>query len=147
MKATTKKNQLLPSKLPFELLLMICTLTAHMISFSFQIDSFAMGLSGTEVAKEASTIVLLDDNFASIVNAIKWGRSVFDNIRKFLQFQLAVNFTAIIVLLIAVLVDPEGNAENAPLKPVQLLWINLIMYVKSTHACPSAYKCHGSFLR
>eukprot|EP00049_Salpingoeca_infusionum_P017584 m.353531 g.353531 ORF g.353531 m.353531 type:complete len:1151 (+) comp16786_c0_seq1:587-4039(+) len=88
---------------------------------------FAMGLSGTEVAKEASAIVLLDDNFASIVNAIKWGRSVFDNIRKFLQFQLTVNFTAILVLLIAVLADKEGSAENAPLKPVQLLWINLIM--------------------
>eukprot|EP00055_Hartaetosiga_balthica_P006118 m.18829 g.18829 ORF g.18829 m.18829 type:complete len:849 (-) comp5020_c0_seq1:1035-3581(-) len=61
---------------------------------------FSMGLSGTDVAKEASTIVLLDDNFASIVNAIKWGRSVFDNIRKFLQFQLTVNFTAIIIILL-----------------------------------------------
>ncbi|EGD77771.1 plasma membrane calcium ATPase [Salpingoeca rosetta] len=88
---------------------------------------FAMGLSGTEAAKEASAIVLLDDNFASIVNAIKWGRNVFDNIRKFLQFQLTVNFTAIIVVLVAVLSDPNGNADNSPLKPVQLLWINLIM--------------------
>lgn len=90
---------------------------------------FAMGLSGTEAAKEASAIVLLDDNFASIVNAIKWGRNVFDSIRKFLQFQLTVNFAAIIIVLIAVLADPNGNADNSPLKPVQLLWINLIMYV------------------
>lgn len=88
---------------------------------------FAMGLSGTEAAKEASAIVLLDDNFASIVNAIKWGRNVFDAIRKFLQFQLTVNFAAIVVVLIVVLADPDGNAENSPLKPVQLLWINLIM--------------------
>lgn len=88
---------------------------------------FAMGLTGTEAAKEASAIVLLDDNFASIVNAIKWGRSVFDNIRKFLQFQLTVNFVAIIFVLVVVLADPSGSAENSPLKPVQLLWINLIM--------------------
>ena len=88
---------------------------------------FAMGLSGTDVAKEASAIVLLDDNFTSIVSAIKWGRGVFDGIRKFLQFQLAVNFTAILVVLIAILADPEGESANAPLKPVQLLWINIIM--------------------
>jgi magnesium-transporting ATPase (P-type) len=88
---------------------------------------FAMGLSGTDVAKEAADIVLLDDNFASIVNAIKWGRSVFDNIRKFLQFQLVVNFTAILVVFISVLADEKGGADNTPLKPVQLLWINLIM--------------------
>lgn len=86
-----------------------------------------MGLSGTDVAKEASAIVLLDDNFTSIVSAIKWGRGVFDGIRKFLQFQLAVNFTAILVVLIAILADPEGESDNAPLKPVQLLWINIIM--------------------
>jgi Ca2+-transporting ATPase len=88
---------------------------------------FSMGIAGTEVAKEASAIVLLDDNFASIINAIKWGRNVFDNIRKFLQFQLCVNFTAILVVFIVIMADPEGRAESAPLKPVQLLWINLIM--------------------
>eukprot|EP00730_Choanoeca_flexa_P001990 TRINITY_DN10871_c0_g2_i2.p1 TRINITY_DN10871_c0_g2~~TRINITY_DN10871_c0_g2_i2.p1 ORF type:complete len:1169 (+),score=386.65 TRINITY_DN10871_c0_g2_i2:156-3662(+) len=88
---------------------------------------FAMGLSGTDVAKEASAIVLLDDNFTSIVSAIKWGRGVFDGIRKFLQFQLAVNFTAILVVFIAIIADPEGESDNAPLKPVQLLWINIIM--------------------
>ncbi|PJF32898.1 MAG: magnesium-transporting ATPase, partial [Phototrophicales bacterium] len=48
----------------------------------------SMGISGTDIAKEASDIVILDDNFASIVNAVKWGRNVYDNIRKFLQFQL-----------------------------------------------------------
>lgn len=50
-----------------------------------------MGITGTEVAKEASDIVLLDDNFASLVKAVVWGRSVFDSVRKFLMFQLAVN--------------------------------------------------------
>ena len=55
----------------------------------------AMGLSGTEVAKEASDIVLMDDRFASIVVAVKWGRGVFDNIRRFLQFQLTVNVVAL----------------------------------------------------
>eukprot|EP00051_Salpingoeca_urceolata_P005163 m.70822 g.70822 ORF g.70822 m.70822 type:complete len:1076 (-) comp14099_c1_seq1:169-3396(-) len=88
---------------------------------------FSMGITGTEVAKEASAIVLLDDNFASIVNAIKWGRNVFDSIRKFLQFQMTVNFSAIIFLFVTLMADPDGNAESAPLKPVQLLWINLIM--------------------
>ena len=53
-----------------------------------------MGLSGTEVAKEASDMVILDDNFRSIVRAVLWGRSVYENIRKFLQFQLTVNFVS-----------------------------------------------------
>ena len=58
---------------------------------------FAMGLTGTQVAKEASGIILLDDNFNSIVTAIKYGRNIFDCIRKFLQFQLTVNIVAISV--------------------------------------------------
>lgn len=58
---------------------------------------FAMGITGTEVAKEASGIILLDDNFNSIVTAMKWGRNIFDSIRKFLQFQLTVNFSALIL--------------------------------------------------
>jgi Ca2+-transporting ATPase len=52
---------------------------------------FSMGIAGTEVAKEASDIVLMDDNFASLVKAVVWGRSVYDSVRKFLQFQLTVN--------------------------------------------------------
>lgn len=88
---------------------------------------FSMGLSGTEVAKEASAIVLLDDNFASIVSAIKWGRNVFGCIRKFINFQLTTNFSAILFIFIAILADSKGGAESAPLQPVQLLWVNLIM--------------------
>jgi Ca2+-transporting ATPase len=57
---------------------------------------FSMGIAGTEVAKEASDIVLLDDNFASLVRAVIWGRSVFDSVRKFLQFQLSVNIVILV---------------------------------------------------
>eukprot|EP00051_Salpingoeca_urceolata_P008421 m.105824 g.105824 ORF g.105824 m.105824 type:complete len:715 (+) comp15742_c0_seq2:1-2145(+) len=88
---------------------------------------FSMGIAGTDVAKEASAIVLLDDSFASVVSAVRWGRGVFDNVRKFLQFQLTVNFTAILFLFIVIIADPDGRAESAPLKSVQLLWVNLIM--------------------
>ena len=61
---------------------------------------FAMGIAGTEVAKEASGIILLDDNFTSIVTAMKWGRNIFDCIRKFLQFQLTVNFVALVMAFV-----------------------------------------------
>ena len=61
---------------------------------------FAMGIAGTEVAKEASGIILLDDNFSTIVTAMKWGRNIFDCIRKFLQFQLTVNFVALIMAFV-----------------------------------------------
>ena len=61
---------------------------------------FAMGIAGTEVAKEASGIILLDDNFSTIVTAMKWGRNIFDCIRKFLQFQLTVNFVALVTAFI-----------------------------------------------
>ena len=61
---------------------------------------FAMGIAGTEVAKEASGIILLDDNFSTIVTAMKWGRNIFDCIRKFLRFQLTVNFVALVMAFI-----------------------------------------------
>jgi calcium-translocating P-type ATPase len=83
---------------------------------------FAMGLSGTEVAKEASDIVILDDNFASIARAILWGRSIFENIRKFLQFQLTVNVVALTTAFFAAVFG-----FGIPLNTVQLLWVNLIM--------------------
>lgn len=57
---------------------------------------FAMGIQGTHVAKEASDIILLDENFSSIVTAILWGRNVYDTVTKFLQFQLTANFSALI---------------------------------------------------
>ena len=85
---------------------------------------FSMGLSGTEVAKEASQIVLMDDNFASILTALMWGRAVNDAVRKFLQFQITVNITAVILTFISAM----SNAEmKSVLTAVQLLWINLIM--------------------
>ena len=82
----------------------------------------AMGLSGTDVAKAASDIVILDDNFASIVKAVMWGRSIFDNIRKFLQFQLTVNVVALTVTFFAAL-----SGRDPPLNAVMMLWVNLIM--------------------
>ncbi|SNX85956.1 related to putative calcium P-type ATPase NCA-2 [Melanopsichium pennsylvanicum] len=85
---------------------------------------FSMGIAGTEVAKEASDIILMDDNFASIVSAIMWGRCVNDAVRKFLQFQLSVNISAVIVTFVTAVASEEGESA---LKAVQLLWINLIM--------------------
>ncbi|CAK4364304.1 unnamed protein product [Aphanomyces euteiches] len=83
---------------------------------------FAMGICGTAVAKDASDIILMDDNFKSIVNAVKWGRNVYDSIAKFLQFQLTVNFVAITVAVVGAIV-----MEESALTAIQLLWVNLIM--------------------
>lgn len=82
----------------------------------------SMGLTGTEAAKEASDIVILDDNFGSIVKAVLWGRSVYDNIRKFLQFQLTVNIVALLVTFACAVFGMEP-----PLNAVMMLWVNLIM--------------------
>ena len=83
---------------------------------------FAMGIAGTEVAKEAAGIILLDDNFSSIITAVKYGRNIFDCIRKFLQFQLTVNGVAIVMAFMG-----ASILKKSPLTPVQMLWINLIM--------------------
>jgi Ca2+ transporting ATPase len=83
---------------------------------------FAMGIAGTDVAKEASDIILTDDNFNSIVKAVMWGRNVYDSISKFLQFQLTVNAVAVLIAFIGACV-----MQSSPLKPVQMLWVNLIM--------------------
>jgi Ca2+ transporting ATPase len=83
---------------------------------------FAMGIAGTDVAKEASDIILIDDNFSSIVKAVKWGRNVYDNISKFLQFQLTVNVCAILCAVVG-----SATIGASPLKAVQMLWVNLIM--------------------
>jgi calcium-translocating P-type ATPase len=82
----------------------------------------SMGLSGTDVAKKASDIIIMDDRFSSIVKAVLWGRSVFDNIRKFLQFQLTVNVVALTITFLSALVG-----YNPPLNAVMMLWVNLIM--------------------
>lgn len=85
---------------------------------------FSMGIAGTEVAKEASAIILMDDNFTSIVKALKWGRAVNDAVKRFLQFQLTVNVTAVILTFVTAVSSGE---ETAVLTAVQLLWVNLIM--------------------
>lgn len=61
---------------------------------------FAMGMSGTEVARSAAAIILIDDNFNSIVQAVLWGRNIYDSIKKFIQFQLTVNVVAVVTTLI-----------------------------------------------
>ncbi|KAJ5902140.1 ATPase P-type K/Mg/Cd/Cu/Zn/Na/Ca/Na/H-transporter [Penicillium taxi] len=85
---------------------------------------FAMGVTGTEVAKEASDIILMDDNFASIVKAMAWGRTVSDAVKKFLQFQITVNITAVVLTFVSAV---ASSSESSVLSAVQLLWVNLIM--------------------
>ncbi|GKV43768.1 hypothetical protein SLEP1_g51021 [Rubroshorea leprosula] len=82
----------------------------------------SMGIQGTEVAKESSDIVILDDKFASVATVLKWGRCVYTNIQKFLQFQLTVNVAALVINFVAAIC-----AGEVPLTAVQLLWVNLIM--------------------
>ncbi|XP_056166527.1 calcium-transporting ATPase 10, plasma membrane-type-like isoform X1 [Syzygium oleosum] len=82
----------------------------------------AMGIQGTEVAKESSDIIILDDDFASVVKVVRWGRSVYANIQKFIQFQLTVNVAALVINVVAAV-----SSGDVPLNAVQLLWVNLIM--------------------
>ena len=84
---------------------------------------FAMN-SGTDIAKRAADMVLLDDNFASVVNAIRWGRAVNDSIRKFLQFQLSINIGGVFLTVVGSL---ASSRSKEPFTAVQLLWLNLIM--------------------
>ncbi|KAG6329880.1 hypothetical protein ID866_9209 [Astraeus odoratus] len=85
---------------------------------------FSMGIAGTEVAKEASDVILMDDNFSSIVKAIMWGRCVNDAVRKFLQFQISTNVTAVVITFVTAV---ASASESSVLSAVQLLWINIIM--------------------
>ncbi|KTF71417.1 hypothetical protein cypCar_00037487, partial [Cyprinus carpio] len=87
-----------------------------------EIFTYGWGIAGTDVAKEASDIILTDDNFTSIVKAVMWGRNVYDSISKFLQFQLTVNVVAVIVAFTGACIT-----QDSPLKAVQMLWVNLIM--------------------
>ena len=101
----------------------------------------SMGMRGTDVAKEASDIVLIDDNFGSIVRAVHWGRMLYENVQKFIQFQLTVNLSALAIAFISPLLAiglatlasvgirilPNASFKELPLTILQLLWINLIM--------------------
>ncbi|CAD6224351.1 unnamed protein product [Miscanthus lutarioriparius] len=82
----------------------------------------SMGISGTEVAKESSDIIILDDDFTSVVKVVRWGRSVYANIQKFIQFQLTVNVAALVINVVAAV-----SSGDIPLNAVELLWVNLIM--------------------
>jgi Ca2+-transporting ATPase len=82
----------------------------------------AMGVAGTEVAKEASKIVLLDDSFATIVKAVQWGRSLYENIQRFIQFQLTINVSALAIAFLGPFLGVQP-----PFTVLQLLWINVIM--------------------
>jgi Ca2+-transporting ATPase len=82
----------------------------------------SMGVQGTEVAKESSDIIILNDNFDTVVTATRWGRCVFNNIQKFIQFQLTVNVAALVINFVSAI-----TTGKMPLTTVQLLWVNLIM--------------------
>jgi P-type E1-E2 ATPase len=82
----------------------------------------AMGITGTQVAKNASDIILLDDNFESIVRSIVWGRNVYISIRRFLQFQLTGNVVAVCMILIS-----SSIIRQSIFASVQMLWVNLII--------------------
>ena len=89
----------------------------------------SMGIKGTDVAKEASDMVLSDDNFSSIVTAVRGGRAIYDNIKKFIQYLLSSNVGEVLVVFLALLIgftDPATGAVIIPLTAIQLLWINLL---------------------
>ncbi|KAH9159739.1 hypothetical protein EDB89DRAFT_2083109 [Lactarius sanguifluus] len=90
-----------------------------------------MSATGTEVAKEASDIIPMDDNFSLIVNAIIWGRCVNDSVRKFLQFQISTHFTTVVIMIVWAL---ASSSEKPIFGAVQLLWINIIMGTFATFA-------------
>ena len=81
----------------------------------------AMGQRGTDVARDVSDVVLIDDNFASIISGVKEGRKTYDNIKKFTKYMLSVNFSAILLILITLLMGMP-----LPLLPLQILWLNLL---------------------
>lgn len=84
----------------------------------------AMGITGTEVSKEAAVMILTDDNFATIVNAVAYGRQLYDNLLKYLRFQMSTLVAYIAVFLAAGVI---GIADGAPLDPLQILWLNMVV--------------------
>lgn len=87
----------------------------------------AMGISGTEVSKEASDIVLLDDSFSTIAKTVKWGRGIYQNFKRFIQFQLTVNVSSFLMVFISVIIGLFIDGFKTPFTALQLLWINIIM--------------------
>jgi Ca2+ transporting ATPase len=83
---------------------------------------FAMGVKGTQIAKGASDIIIMDDKFDSIVRALIWGRNIYESIRKFLQFQLTVNVVACIISVLSSIF-----IRQSVLAAIQMLWVNMIM--------------------
>jgi len=86
-------------------------------------DNFLQGIAGTDVAKEASDIILTDDNFSSIVKAVMWGRNVYDSIAKFLQFQLTVNVVAVFVAFLGACFIQVCNYEENSGVLLFCLWL------------------------
>ena len=82
-----------------------------------------VGIASTKVAKEASDIILMDNNFFSIVKAIMWGRCINDTVRKFLQFQISINVTVAVITFVTAVVS---NSETSAVSAIQLLWIDII---------------------
>ena len=82
----------------------------------------AMGIAGTDVTKEASDMVLLDDSFSTIIKAVQWGRGISENFKRFIQFQLTVNVSSVVVVICSILAG-----FSAPFTALELLWINIIM--------------------
>lgn len=85
---------------------------------------FAMGEDGCAAAKDHADVILMDDNFLTVVNAIRWGRNIQDNVRKFVTFQMTVNISCLVFVITTTLI-----LNHSPFTVVQLLWINLIMDV------------------
>ena len=105
-----------------------CALTGEGINDALSLSEasvgFAMGQDGCSVAKDHSDIIILNDNFSSVVNAVRWGRNIFDNCRKFVQFQLTCNISCLFIVILS-----GTFLGNSPFSIIQLLWINLVMDV------------------
>ena len=87
----------------------------------------AMGVAGTEVSKEASDIVLLDDSFSTIVKAVQWGRGIYENFQRFIQFQLTVNVASVLTVFLCTIFGMFWEGFESPFSALDLLWINIIM--------------------
>lgn len=96
-----------------------------------------MGQSGCPASKSSADIIILDDNFRSVKDAVKWGRNIFDNARKVVQFQISVNIVCLSFIFISVL-----SFGNSPLNVIQLLWINFIMDLLAAIALATEHPIH-----